>query len=123
MWMLLLAAAGACLTVYCTLDSVTMSLDSVAVVKNPVVTELTNSDQVALFSVHAVPLLFLPVMVGLSWTRVDHLTSVCDKFVTNGYRVGDVAKASMVASFAVRATYIDRSIHLFKGGVVYVWLL
>ena len=63
---------------------------------------VTSSDQAALLFVPVVAGVFLPIMITLSWARINSLTTICENMVVNGYRTGNNPEKWTLDMFTVR---------------------
>jgi hypothetical protein len=99
LWM----AAGAALLGYCMVSTSAPTVASILTLKtsSPALV-LGVTDQAALLSIPAAETIFFPIMLALSWARVNSLGQICENFVTNGYRVGTAPERRTMSMFWVR---------------------
>ena len=108
LWM----SAGAALMAYCMVSTTSPTISSLFLMKtsSPALV-LSVTDQVALLSIPCTATIFLPVMLALSWARINSLTHICENFVTNGYRVGSAPERRTLTMFWIRlATFLPGQI-------------
>ena len=87
--MILWLCGGGAVITYCLLSNTSSTLESLLTVKtNTSAYTLSSTDQVAILSIPTVSAVFLPIMISLSWARINSLSTICENFVMNGYRVG-----------------------------------
>jgi hypothetical protein len=97
-----LCGGGAVIT-YCLLSNISPTLESLLTVKtNTSAYTLSSTDQVAILSIPTVSAVFLPIMISLSWARINSLSTICENFVMNGYRVGSDPEKMTMQMFLVR---------------------
>ena len=63
---------------------------------------VSSCDQAILIFVPMISGVFLPIMITLTWARINSLTSICENLVLNGYRVGTNPEKWTLDMFAVR---------------------
>ena len=96
-------AAGAALMAYSMVSSTSTDISTLFRLKtSSAALVLSVTDQVVLLAIPGAALLFLPIMLALSWARVNSLTQICENFVTNGYRVGSAPERRTMGMFWVR---------------------
>ena len=64
-----------------------------------------SSPKAALLSIPGLATIFLPVMLALSWARINRLSVICENFVTNGYRVGSSPERRTMTMFWIRLVF------------------
>ena len=96
-------SAGAALMAYCMVSTSSPTVTTLFLMKtsSPALV-LSVTDQVALLSIPGIATLFLPIMLALSWARINSLTHICENFVTNGYRVGSAPERRTMTMFWIR---------------------
>ena len=75
-------SAGAALMAYCMVSTSSPTVTTLFLMKtsSPALV-LSVTDQVALLSIPGIATLFLPIMLALSWARINSLTHICENFV------------------------------------------
>ena len=103
--MILWLCGGAAVITYCLINDTNPTVESLLSVKtNTTAYTLSSTDQVVILSIPVVSLVFLPLMIALSWARINNLSTICENFVMNGYRVGSDPEMRTMQMFAVRMT-------------------
>ena len=103
--MILWLCGGAAVITYCLISDTTPTMETMLSVKtNTTAYMLSSTDQVVILSIPTVSAVFLPLMIALSWARISNLSSICENFVMNGYRVGSDPEMRTMQMFAVRLT-------------------
>ncbi|XP_023333548.1 uncharacterized protein LOC111705273 [Eurytemora carolleeae] len=99
LWML----GGVGLIVYCLISSTTSTFISIFQSKTTWTwMSMTSTDQLVLLSIPVVSLIFIPLLIGMSWSRINSLSEICENFVTNGYRVGFTPSNRTMSALAYR---------------------
>ena len=99
LWLVL----GLATIIYCLLSSTSPTVETLLTVKqNTTSVWVSSADQGVLLFVPVLSGVFLPVMITLSWARVNSLSTICENFVENGYRVGSAPEKATIGMFTVR---------------------
>ena len=99
LWLMIGLAA----IIYCLLSTTSPTVETLLAVKqNTTSVWVSSADQGVLLFVPVLSGVFLPIMITLSWARVNSLSSICENFVENGYRVGSAPEKATMRMFTVR---------------------
>ena len=103
LFLLLWLLGGLSAITYCLISSTDPTAESILRLKNNSTTMmLSSTDQAVILFVPVLAGVFLPVMLTLTWSRINSLTSLCENMVLNGYRVGTNPEKWTLDMFTVR---------------------
>ena len=82
---------------------------------------VSSADQAVLVAGPSLALLALPLIVSLTWARINSLSPICENFVENGYRVGSAPEERTMREFWVRlgCWLVGQTIASLHGALIY----